>query len=343
MSSSDAHVQKTMLYQKTLGCLAGGLIGDAMGSPAEGLTYLEIQQKFGDIVSFKGAGTDDTAIRQQLCDAILQSHGDVTADEFAASFLKFKEQNYRLWWIPVKNMFHKIESKLCLPVDAGWGNMHSSSSAMAISPMGIINACQPRLAALETFDVACLIHSGPSGFCRDAACGMAAAIAEAFKPDATVESILDAATRYLHPVSSAVMIQHVHKMLAVARESNDYVAFRERFYQSPLFDIIADARETFPLTMSLFYLAQGDVNRAIHMAANFGRDADTIATMVGGLAGAFGGVQSLRRDWLAEIETNPNLNYQALSTQLVEVTVAKAARRRSDLDALQTIAEQHGV
>lgn len=338
MSSSDERLQQTTLYQKTLGCLVSGLIGDAMGAPAEGMTYQEIQQKFGEIVAFEGAGTDDTAIRQQLCDAILESHGDVTADEFAASFLKFKAQNYRLWWIPVKNMFHKIESKLCLPVDAGWGNMHSSSSAMAISPMGIINACQPRLAALETFDVAGLIHSGPSGFCRDAACGMAAAIAEAFKPAATVESVLDAATGYLHPVSAAVMIQCVHRMLALARESGDYVAFRKRFYELPLSDIIADARETFPLTMSIFYLAQGDVNQAIRMAANFGRDADTIATMVGGLAGAFGGIQALRRDWLAEIETNPNLSYPTLSTQLVDITVAKAARRRSDLDALQSIA-----
>jgi ADP-ribosylglycohydrolase len=203
---TSASTQHSTLYGKVYGCLVGGLIGDAMGSPAEGKTYSEIKEQFGEITGFQGVGTDDTAIRQQLCDAIIQANGDVTADEFAASFLKFKAEYYKLWWIPVKNMFHKIESHLALPVDAGYGNMHSSSSAMAISPMGIINACQPRLAAMETFDVAGLIHSGPSGFCRDAACGMAAAVAEAFKPSATVESIITASTAYLHPVSSAVMI-----------------------------------------------------------------------------------------------------------------------------------------
>jgi ADP-ribosylglycohydrolase len=234
-------------------------------------------------------------------------------------------------------MFHKIESHLALPVDAGYGNMHSSSSAMAISPMGIINACQPRLAAMETFDVAGLIHSGPSGFCRDAACGMAAAVAEAFKPSATVESIITASTAYLHPVSSAVMIGQVQKMLALARETNDYVAFRERFYQGTLAHIIADARETFPVTMSLFYLAKGDANTAMQMAANFGRDADTIATMVGGLAGAFGGVASIRPEWVAQVEANPAVQYHALTEQLVSVIRAKAQRRSGDLAELARI------
>ncbi len=69
---------------------------------------------------------------------------------------------------------------------------------MSISPMGIINACNPRQAALETFDVAGLIHAGDSTFCRDGACAMAAAVAEAMKPVATVDSILDASTAYLH-------------------------------------------------------------------------------------------------------------------------------------------------
>jgi ADP-ribosylglycohydrolase len=337
-SMASAPVEQSVLYTKVYGCLVGGLIGDAMGSPAEGKTYQQIQQQFGEIVDFQGAGTDDTAIRQQLCDAIIQSNGDVTADEFAASFLKFKDQYYRLWWIPVKNMFHKIESKLALPVDAGWGNMHSSSSAMAISPMGIINACQPRLAAMETFDVAGLIHSGASGFCRDAACGMAAAIAEAFKPGATVDSIIDAGTRYLHPVSSAQMIEQVQRALALAREAKNYALFRERFYAAGLRDIIADARETFPVTLALFYLAKGEVNTALRMAANFGRDADTIATMVGGLAGAFGGVQALQQEWVAQVEANPDVQYKPLARRLVEIVLAKAERRRRDLDTLQMIA-----
>ena len=62
--------------------------------------------------------------------------------------------------------------------------MQSSSTAMAISPMGIINAGNPRQAVTETTDIASLIHNGPTGFCRDAACAIAAAVAAAFVPNA---------------------------------------------------------------------------------------------------------------------------------------------------------------
>ena len=88
------------LFDKVYGCLIGGLIGDAMGAPAEGKTYQEVENEFGLIEDFEGAGTDDSAIKLILCDAILASDGYVTADEFAEAFLKNKEKFYALFYIP---------------------------------------------------------------------------------------------------------------------------------------------------------------------------------------------------------------------------------------------------
>jgi ADP-ribosylglycohydrolase len=184
------------LYEKVYGCLIGGLIGDAMGAPVENLTYSQIEEKYGEVNDFEGDGTDDSAIKLILCDAITKNNGHVTADEFAEAFLRHS-QFYNLFFIPVRNMYHKIKEEFVLPVNAGLGNMQSSSSAMSISLMGLINACNPRQAAMETFDVAGLIHAGETGFCRDAACVMAAAVAEAMKPEATVESVVAASTAYL--------------------------------------------------------------------------------------------------------------------------------------------------
>ncbi|HBM81572.1 MAG TPA: hypothetical protein DD426_12185 [Clostridiaceae bacterium] len=67
------------LFDKVYGCLLGGLIGDAMGAPAEGKTYRDIKEKFGWIHDFKGSGTDDSAIRLILCEAIIGNDGYVTA------------------------------------------------------------------------------------------------------------------------------------------------------------------------------------------------------------------------------------------------------------------------
>lgn len=47
---------------------------------------------------------------------------------------------------------------------------------------------------MDCYDVAGLIHAGDTTFCRDAACAIAAAVAEAMKPEATVDSIIEAST-----------------------------------------------------------------------------------------------------------------------------------------------------
>lgn len=336
-------MDRAQLFDRVYGCLTGGLIGDAMGAPSEGMTWQEIEKEFGKITDFEGAGTDDSAIKQILCEAIIDGDGYVTADEFAEAFLRNKAKYYPLFYIPVRNMFHKIESKLALPVDAGYGNMHSSSSAMSIAPMGIINACNPRQAAVEAFDAAGLIHAGPSGFCRDAACAVAAAIAEGIKPDATVESVVDASAKYLHPTSAAVMRDEIARNIAAARKAGSYEVYRDWFYQNCLRDIISDSRETVPCALALFLLAEGDVERCVVYAANIGRDADTIGTMVGAIAGAYKGISGIRRDWVDRLEAN-NANPQQtsktydgmesfeltdqkqLAEKLTEVVLARAAR-----------------
>jgi ADP-ribosylglycohydrolase len=345
---------KGLLFDKVYGCLVGGLIGDAMGAPAEGKTYEEIEKQFGELRDFEGAGTDDSAIKQILIEAILESGGYVTADEFAASFLRNKAKFYKLFYIPVRNMFHKVESGLSLPVYAGLGNMHSSSSAMSISPMGIINACNPRQAAVETFDVAGLIHAGDSTFCRDGACAIAAATAEAINPAATVDSVLNASTAYLHKTSSRVMIGWIDKTLKMARETGDYKKFRHAFYKTNLGDIISDSRETVPCVLALFYLAKGDPQQAIIYGANFGRDSDTIGTMVGALAGGFKGVGALKSEWVAKIESKYGKKQEVskadyglpavespdqvkLAESLIEVIQKKAAAQRAWLQTLDAV------
>ena len=152
--------QDGILYDKTLGCLLGGVIGDAMGRPAENKTYLEVREQFGEITDFTGAGTDDSALKHILCDVILKTDGHPSADAWAEEWLAAEHlfRGASLFYTPVMNAFWKIRGEGVAPREAGRGNMASSSSAMCISPMGVINAGNPRQAALETFEVASLIH-----------------------------------------------------------------------------------------------------------------------------------------------------------------------------------------
>lgn len=294
------------LYSKIYGCLVGGLIGDAMGGPSELMDYPDVETEFGWIEDFEGSGTDDSAIKLILTRAILNNGGNITADEWAESFLEIGGNYYPLFYVPVKNMLHKIESHLTLPVYAGMGNVQSSSSAMAIAPLGIVNACDPRRAAMEAYDVAGLIHAGEATFCRDGASAVAAAIAEAMKPEATPDSVVDAAVTYLHKTSSKLMIDLIQESLELVRGGMSYQEYRAWYYANRLQVIHCDSRETVPAALTFFWLAKGDPCLAIPYSANFGRDADTIGTMVGAIAGAFRGIEGFRKDWVERIESYYN-------------------------------------
>lgn len=309
----------SLLSDKVLGCLLAAEIGDAMGAPAENKTYQEIIARSGEITDFSGSGTDDSALKHILCDAIELSQGYPTADAWAEAWMDHKEMFQKgLFWTPVINSFWKISAEGISPREAGSGNMSSSSSAMCISPMGIINAGNPRQAALETYDVAGLIHHN---FSRDGACSMAAAVAEAFCPGASVNSVLKAAVEYLPLRSANVMCGFIESTLSLARATGAYAAFRERYYAERILPGIAmpDACETVPVALSLFYLADGNPRQTILYGANFGRDADTIASMAGALSGALHGASGLPGEWVEKIRVSGKRDQVAITTMLVEI------------------------
>ena len=102
------------LLNKVYACLLGGLIGDAMGAPVEGMTYLEIEGKHGWVDTFEGAGTDDSAVKHIIIRALNENDGHITCDELADSFLKSvaeKKEIYDLFYIPVRNMFEKLKEQ----------------------------------------------------------------------------------------------------------------------------------------------------------------------------------------------------------------------------------------
>jgi len=308
-----------------------------MGAPAENKTYQEIIEEFGEITDFSGFGTDDSALKHILCDAILHAEGYPTADAWAEEWLNQEEPflNHK-FWIPVLNSFCRIRAEGIVPREAGKGNMASSSSTMCISPLGIINAANPRQAALETYDVASLIHHN---FCRDAACSMAAAVAEAFHPEASVDSILRAAVDYLPPKSAYTMREFIKETLVLAQEAGDYKAFRAHYYKERLLPGIAmpDSRETVPVALSLFCLADGDPQQTILFGANFGRDADTIASMAGALAGAFRGASALPQSWIEKVKAESPRAHGKVATALVDVIIKRTQDMSERIKAIESL------
>lgn len=312
------------LHDKVLGCLVAGVVGDAMGTPTEKLTHEQIRAQYGWLDYFSGEGTDDSLLKHMLCETLQRSGGHASADLWAEDWLRHAETfiDSKLFFVPVLATFWKLRAERIAPREAGSGNIASSSSAMCISPIGIVNAGNPRQAALETYEIASLIHHN---CCRDGASAMAAAVAAAFAPQASVDSVLDAAARYLPPRSAQAMLEALDQTLALAREAGQYETFRERYLAG--IDPnrhFTDSRETVPLSLALLYLAQGDLKRTVEYGANFGRDADTIASMAGAVAGALAGAKALPAAWLQTLGDAQMARQRELAARMLQLTVARA-------------------
>ena len=226
----------TDLRDKILGCLVGGLLGDAMGGPTEGLHHEFIEQRFGEITDLEehrglkaGAGTDDSALKHMLCEAIARTDGNVTAAAWAQVWRE--RMNPFKFYPPVASSFYKITAGKVRAREAGIGNMISNSSAMCISPIGIINAGDPRRAVLEAYEVTSLIHRGSP---QDGALAMAAATAAAFDPNADPESVVEAAVSNLDVESD--MPAAIDTAVSLARKSPDFASFRAAYYADHLWE-----------------------------------------------------------------------------------------------------------
>jgi ADP-ribosylglycohydrolase len=89
--------------------------------------------------------------------------------------------------------------------------------------------------------------------------------------------------------------------------------------------------------MAIFWLAKGDPETTILYGANFGRDADTIGTMVGGLAGVLHGAAALPRRWVEKVEANEQVRYRTLAPRLADFARQRATAAAAYVEAMREV------
>ena len=306
------------LLDRIYGCLMGGAIGDAMAAPTEDWHYLDIRETFGRVARFlpqparkrdgqPGQITDDTTLRHYMCLAIVARGGRITPDDYAEVWLD--KLNPARLFLTEGIVLQKLKLGMN-PWDTGRGQPAADAAIMAVAPIGIVNIGDPRQAYQDAVNVSSIHQDGLE---RDAAGVVAAGIAVALLPDASVAAVLD--TMLEHGSFETKRLLGIARDLAAASGSVDsfieqfYLRYLDRSFPRPRdwkWDAETTAsptsREVLPLVAGLFELTGGDPAEAIPAAAAAGRDADTIGTVIGGLAGALNGAAAIPPDWIAQSE-----------------------------------------
>jgi ADP-ribosylglycohydrolase len=317
------------LSERFLPVVIGARVGDAMGAPTEGMAPDAIRSRFGWVDGFAGDGTDDSLMATMLAEALVASDGHAGADEWATQWGAHHDKIMAIRDRFFPSVLHTVEKlrQGLPPSRVAAGNMASSSSAMAIWPIGLVNAGNPRGAAHQAYSVAALIHVGEVDFCQDAAAAVAAAVAAGLRPGTSAADACRDALSTIHPVSGAPMRDLISKAVALAGDVSGYEEFRERFFERFLRSIMCDSRETVPAAFALAVLAGGRLPEAVEYAANFGRDNDTIATMAGALCGAVAGPGAVPPAWTSALGPAALSSARTLADRLAEVARALTTER----------------
>jgi ADP-ribosylglycohydrolase len=227
------------------------------------------------------------------------------------------------------------------PREAGVGNIVNCGAAMYMAPVGIANAGDPDGAYAEAVEIA---GAHQSSYGREAAAVYAAAVAAALSPGASPTSIVDTCLRLARD-GTRDAIESVCTV-AAGLTGEDIVPLRKAMepfdtlgddYRNPGRGARRPSRlhsiEELPVALGAVLASRADYRTAVLAATNYGRDADSIATMAGALCGAVHGIEVIPADWRETVARNSRIDLTATGATMAEVAreiFAKDRRRAAE-------------
>jgi ADP-ribosylglycohydrolase len=382
----NGNVTSDSLADKFAGGLLGGAIGDALGSPTEGKTPDELLARFGGrVVDFmppfepkpdgrhKGDGniTDDTLMILALCRAYLAKGGQIDAYDMA-TYLVPEIADKPTWvpefgkeillinrlFYPEKFLFLRLRLAGANPREGGLGNMVNCGAAMYAAPVGLMNAGDPD----QAYDRAINIFSAHTySYGLEAAAVMSACIAEALRPSASVDSVIQTALRLAkdgtHSAIAAVVEAARHaptdesalqRHLRAAIEPFDTVKGGvQEFTRGGNFPSRSHSIEELPLALGYLVISGGNYTDAVLGAINYGRDSDSIAGMVGGIIGAMIGKSGLPAAWVQTVIQRNKIDFEQVAEDMYRLFTAdyqaqRASAAQRDAELMQLMAAASG-
>jgi ADP-ribosylglycohydrolase len=334
-------------FDRALGALMGGALGDALGMPTQLISALEIRRTYGYVDSFvtpaddhpvsrgqpAGMITDDTEQTLLLSHQMLAGGDQFDHVAWVDRLLTWEADvkargSYDLLGPSTKRAIDLIRSGT--PAEDAGREGTTNGAAMRIAPVGISVPVDPldRLVA-KVAETCAATHS------TTVAISSAAAVAAAVSAALDGATWKDAAERGIDAAKAArgagtwtaapdmaARIVWARDLVAGLSEEDAIVAIVD------LVGTSVASQESIPAAFAVVVAAQGDPWRAAVIAANLGGDTDTIGAIAATMAGAASGFAKLPSGRIDELRGIDLAEVKCLARGLLDLRYAAEQESR---------------
>jgi ADP-ribosylglycohydrolase len=377
--NDDGIVPRSSIYDKIYGIILGSRGGSSLGAVVEGVGQIdEIEKLYGTFNEFlpcnhydiywshPAGGTEDGIERQKgICTAIIEKKDRINAGDLMKVWVRdFEIKDMYFMTQPYDKTLLANTKWGCTPEEfpsTKYGGMpddlgdHIHLTARVFHPIPIINAGDPESAIEDTKEIGRIYYENKNDDAFAWGGVYNAAISLAMLPGATVNSVIEDALKY----ATSEIRTEIEYGLSIAGKYSDPMdrRFREelnKMYEDPNSPYCAEKRitkyivssiyENVTCSFAIFKASKGNVELAVKIANNRGRDTDCTAASAGGLAGALTGTVTIPKEWIEYLEkgikdnpyTNSHMPNKATAQALYSALQNKLKRMAEEL----TVAEK---
>lgn len=334
------------------GLMAAG-IGDALGAPTEQYAMDEITRTFGPGLidrfhvplpdTFAGANagkageiTDDASQMYYLARALGQSGAAFTNADWITCLLDWRQTSPKAGFMGPSTealikalksgsdptLFGRIGTSLRKMTNIGTTN----GAAMRVAPIGM--AFPGDIARTAEYTLLTCLPSHDASVAIEAACAIACGTSVAMI-SADLDAVLAAclqgagagralAARHGRLEAGPRFQARMQRALDIAAQHDDDWAFLAALEAEIGNSVLA--AESVPCAIAILAYGKANPWRCLQLAASIGNDSDSIATMVGALAGTLNGLATIPTAIGAEFQrANPDFDLRALAASLARV------------------------
>ena len=311
----------TLKPNKFVGCLLGAAIGDALGMPVEFMTRDQIKNEYGSVIDFyekpnrrlkAGMWTDDTALTLATLESVLENKGINPKDLASKLGRIFQIERYRGYGRATKTALKRI-SKGYSWKESGTEGMEAlgSGATMRISPVALFSALNLEELKRNCVMASQITHKHPEAISGSLAVGFI--ISRAITESLNLKTILNEVREFIGPSQLAGRLVKVQRLLEGKVEISE--ALKK-------LGLSGSTLETVPSALYIFLRMPKDFEQALIAAVSAGGDADTRATILGAISGAYNGIESIPVRWRDKVEKS--LEITELALKLFELVRSRA-------------------